>query len=74
MKHEEPKLLHESFISTCYTERGRPERFRFYDSSAKQIGHYALCNRISDIFKLFDLNKKNFNDHLLRINLKKYFF
>jgi len=74
MKNEEPKLLHESLTSTCYTEQRRPERFRFYDSSASRFGKDAICNRLTDIFKLIDFDHLNINDHLLRINLKKSFF
>jgi len=42
--------------------------------SASRFGKDAICNRITDIFKLIDFKHININDHLLRINLKKSFF
>jgi len=74
MKNEEPKLLHESLLSTCYTERRKLDRYRFYDSTAHRIGHGSLCNRIANRFQRIDFDHKDINDHLLSINLKRCFF
>jgi len=69
-----PKRLYDDLVSTCYRERRRPRRPKFFNKSDHRIGRQTLCNRAGEL-----LNEASFDwdcdisDNLIRRNLKKHF-
>jgi len=72
LKYSLPVDLHNALHRTLFSERRRPQRAKFFDSSKSKIGYQAVQNRIGALFDT--LNFDNFEiiltDNAIRILLK----
>jgi hypothetical protein len=70
-----PVRLHRHLNDTIYYERMAPNVIRFFDSSKKRIGRYALGNRLKEIFDVInDPISLHESNCFIRLLLNKSFF
>jgi len=73
MRKQEPKLLYEALSRTCFQERRKPNRIKFYGAWTTRIWSNAVNNRLTEIFDKIDFDHMSINDIQLRMRLKKCF-
>jgi len=74
LKYSLPVDLHNALHRTLFSERRRPQRAKFFDSSKSKIGYQAVQNRIGALFDTlnFDNYENSLTDNAIRILLKKH--
>jgi len=53
---ERPKRLHDVIKQNIYTERRRPDRYKFYSSTRLRIGDQSLTNRAGSVMNELDFD------------------